>query len=314
MAECLLAPAATAGEQRAAAHALHALMLELAGLSEADLLDRPARVAGGLALGTRSAARCILDYVRTARFLLGVRRAIEQLGAGSRRPVQVLYAGCGPFAPLALPLTALLPEGAARFTLIDAHPAAAPVLSKLIQALGAEDWITAVVTTDGSQFQPASPPDLLIVETMQKALANEPQVALMQALLPGLAAGGLCVPERIDLIASLASLPHEFGPERDRHRRVLGTILTLEAARMQRGEAPQLGPLTLGVPDDLPASRELLVLTHVRVFGDLALGDYDSGISYPTVACDLGRLVAGAQVEFRYELAPDPHLTWTRLD
>jgi hypothetical protein len=66
---------------------------------------RKNKTPAGLAIDTRSAALCIFDMMRTRKFLLGIRDAIdEKLRIDPGQPVTILYAGTGPFATLLTPL------------------------------------------------------------------------------------------------------------------------------------------------------------------------------------------------------------------
>ena len=65
------------------------------------------QVKHGKGLSPECAGGCILDSVRTARYLQAGKAAIDAALEKFDAPVQVLYAGCGPFAPLMLPLLPL---------------------------------------------------------------------------------------------------------------------------------------------------------------------------------------------------------------
>ena len=80
---------------------------------------------------------------------------ILQLHANHREEVEVLYAGCGPFAPLFLPLTTALAPGLARFTLLDLHPRSVDVaITRLREKLGTYAKCVHTVTGLGYQWDP----------------------------------------------------------------------------------------------------------------------------------------------------------------
>lgn len=303
----LLDPLAAAGEQRAAAERLFELCCELAGLPRdgAGLADEPTRLSQGRALGPLSAARCLLDFKRTATFLQGLRAALDEARGRFGGPAEVLYAGCGPFAPLFLPLTSVLPEGAARFTLLDLHEQAVATLRRLVLACQAEPWLAEAHVADAFAFEPGRPAQVVVVESMQRALEHEPQVALMHHLAGRLAPGGLLLPEEIELSVALADLGCEFGSGVERVRTRLGSLLRVGSRARADGGPAAAASLRCRVPDGA-APGHALVLTHLRVHGPHALGDYDSGITYPMVLHGLGVLDPGCEFEVRWRGGPDP--------
>ncbi len=304
----LLDATAPLGEQRTAAEALFALCCELTGLrpDATDLGDEPTQLPEGRALGPLSAARCLLDFARTGAFLRGLRAAVELARAPGVGPVEVLYAGCGPFAPLFLPLTTVLPPGSARFTLLDLHPRSVALAARLVEACGAGPWLAGLHAADAFAFEPEQPVHVAVVETMQRGLEHEPQAALMARLAALLEPGGLLLPEEVELGVALADLGREFGPA-ERRREPLGTLLRLTRQTLAAGATPAEARLACVVPDAaLPGHA--LVLTRVRVFGRHALGDYDSGLTYPLVLHGLGLLDPGCAFEVRWRGGPDPQV------
>lgn len=303
----LLDPAAPAGEQRAAAQELFELCCALAGLPRdgAGLADEPAALPQGRALGPLSAARCLLDFARTAAFLQGLRAAVGSARERFGAPVEVFYAGCGPFAPLFLPLTTVLPAGSARFTLVDLHEQSVATVRRLAHACGAGPWLAEARAADAFAFEPRRRPHVAVVETMQRALEHEPQAALMGHLARLLAPGGLLLPEEIELSVALADLGRELGPGADRPRTPLGTLLRLQGQALAAGEPVPEARLRRRVPEGAPPGHAL-VLTRVRVHGCHALGDYDSGITYPLVLHALGVLDPGCEIEVGWRAGRDP--------
>lgn len=97
------------GRLRTAAIELQAIFSAIAGTEDisGDPEDTTETILEcGKALSPRDAARCIFQFGRTSQFLRGIRAAI--LEAQKRFPdqaIEILYAGCGPFASLAIALT-----------------------------------------------------------------------------------------------------------------------------------------------------------------------------------------------------------------
>ena len=118
---------------------LDRLFRDITGIREdtVDLRDRSdILVPAGSACSPLDAARCLLDVRRTAIYLRGVHGAIKE--AQLRFPkevIHVLYAGCGPFAPLCLPLFPLLAGQAVHFTLLDVHVRAVESVQAILAAL-----------------------------------------------------------------------------------------------------------------------------------------------------------------------------------
>jgi len=312
----LLDRAAGPADLHRAAHELYAVLAGLTGIRE-DSRDRaeiaPLRLDSGVALAPRDAAQSVLDFMRTARMLQGLEAAIAAARARFGPPVEVLYAGCGPFAPLCLPLAARLGPDAARFTLMDVHGRSVDLARVAAEALGLGDCVRGYLHADATVWtNPGPAPHVIVAEALERALEREPQVRIMANLAPQLAPGGLIVPERIAIEACLAEVSREVVPVGDpgpaRLRMPLGTVfvLTADSARAlaDGGSVPDvelaIGPLA---PD---APRDLILRTVVTAFGDVVLEEYESGITYPAFLLQAGRMRGGTRLRFRYDPGPDP--------
>jgi hypothetical protein len=303
-----------------AAHALYAVLAEITGISEATReraqLD-PIRLPGGVALSPRDAARSVLDFMRTARMLQGLEEAIAAARRQFGAPVEVLYAGCGPFAPLALPLASRLGPQEARFTLMDVHELSVAMARRTTDALGLGDSVRSCLHADATTWTSPAPLQVVVAEALERALEREPQVAILANLAPQLAPGGLIVPERIVVEACLADASREVLPVGDprpsRLRVPLGTVfaLTAESARTLRasGGVPEAVMSVGSIAPDGPA--DLVLRTVVTPFGGVVLEEYESGITYPAFVAQAGRMREGTRVRFRYEQGPDPRFRCT---
>jgi len=309
-------------ELRDAAVALHAGFGGHAGIDDREPTEADASetmLPSGKALSPLEASRCVGDYARTTRFLRGVHEVVEaRRSSGVEGPVEVLYAGCGPFAPLALPLATRFTPDQLRLTLVDVHQRSLDAVRRIVDAFGFGPWVREIVRADASRLRvpDASRFHVLVVETMQRGLEKEPQVAIAWNLLAQLAADAVLVPEVVTLRACLASLGAEAAAsvqprgERRPARTELGTLFELSAAAIRSWgsyppESPAcFPPVTVVVPRALRQGEHVVIATEVRIRGAIVLGDRDSGISYPTIVPWNAPLGPGDELRFRYELAP----------
>lgn len=327
-----------AEQMRAAAdmHALFSGITKVSDNSQNEEDRRETSSVGGTAISPRDAARCMFDYMRTINFLSGVRAAVIE--AQRRFPAQtihVLYAGCGPFAPLALPLTTEFTGDEVQFTLLDIHQRSLDAVRLIVEKLELSGFVRDYIRCDAASYQhprEADAPHIVVTETMQKALAKEPQVAITANLVPQLRAGGLLIPQQITLRACLADLSREMtlmdadaDPETisvpNRSRIELSAVfeLTAESSRQvggwqKEGDEDDAAlcspPVTLHVPQFVDEINALMILTEITIFDSIMLEDYDCGLSYPTVLEDVGRINGGEQIEFRYATGRHPGLRY----
>ncbi len=284
-------------------------------------------LACGTAISPIEAARCIRDYLRTAAFMGGLLAAVEE--ARNRfvaRPIHVIYAGCGPFATLAVPVARRLGPDEVRFTLIDAHRASLDSARRVLGALGLADSVRAYVEADAAEYEhDGAEVHVVVTETMGVALIGEPQVAVTRNLSRLLPAEGIFVPRRVTLDARLADIGLEQSAKARLHdaeretvtarmhaeRVPLGLVFELVAGPDQPAGVSLLPPRTIQVPRiDEPLWPVLF--TEIEVFPGLVLGEFESQLTTPYTLVDLGKLEGGEAVEFSYVVGPKPGPRYTR--
>lgn len=325
----------------AAAAGLYALCSSVTGIDEcsdhAGVSDAT-RLPSGEAISPRDAARCALDYRRTSKFLRGLYAAV--LEAQKRFPdgaVEILYAGCGPFAPLAVPLTSRFSSAEIKLTLLDVHKRSLDAARRVFQALGKSDYVRDYVQCDAASYKHDAPRavHVVVVEAMQAALEREPQVAITMNLAPQLCPGGIFLPERITVDCYLCDPAKEFpalppGVDveassspggRGKVRVNLGRVIELTAESRHHLLAPgdgrreaalALKPL-LNVPRDLDGEFGLMLSTAITVYDSVALDEYESGLTCPRILYDVGKVRGGKAIEFEYRLGDRPGFKYRSL-
>ncbi len=340
----LLSPQVDSDRQRAATIQLYSLFSSITGIAEDsthpdDLHE--AQLAGGKAIAPKDAATCILDYNRTSKFLRGTKAAI--LATQRRFPdttIEILYAGCGPFAPFAIPLTSQFSSSEIRFTLLDIHQRSLEAAQRLFQTLGLSAFVRDYVKGDATTYKHDAQKEIhvIITEAMQRALEKEPQAAITMNLAPQLCEGGIFIPESITIDACLCDLRTEFthlpaesggldslpdDPAARRLRMHLGRVLELTAESCRDlsargdtedpGDAAPFPKVVLTVPKNLDSELALMLSTSITVFDSIRLGDYESGLTCPAILHDVGKLPGGARLEFQYCVGAKPGFKYRLL-
>ncbi len=160
----------------------------------------PTNVDGGIALSSQHALDCLEDPFRTTRFLKAVHHAIlDCFDLFPSEKINILYAGCGPAAPLLIPLLGLFKPSQISITLLDLNLSSLSSVSILIEEFGLQEYIRDSVQADATtyRFPKQIPLHLVVTETMDKGLTKEPQVRITQNLASQIIPKGILIPEEI---------------------------------------------------------------------------------------------------------------------
>ena len=235
-----------------------------------------------MAIGTRRAALCLREYLRTKNFVKGLMDAIDDELKTSAGPIVVCYAGTGPFATLALPVMASYTPAEVQFILMEVNEASHQMMKQVIQNLGMAAYVREYLQEDAStvKLSHAKDIDILVTETMQRALYKEQQVAITLNLMSQLREDTILIPEKIQL--DLVLLNHDAfrlrtdGTPESGYCRRLGNLFSISKLDIDKHQyKPKLerteAKLT-EVPIDLQANySDLAIFTEIQVYGNTVL-------------------------------------------
>jgi len=286
----LLSPEVSYNDIRMAVHALKDLFCNAAGFDETEeAKQQHIQTTGGQAISTYTAVLCITDMMRTRKFLLGIKEAVEErLKTYPGKAVTILYAGSGPFATLLTPLITVFNPEQLQMVLLEINPSSIHYLRKTIQQFGMENYIAGIEQADAIHYPVPDKyqPDILLSETMRPALQKEPQVSIVANLLPQCNRKPILIPESIKveacLMGNLAADPPALVP--------LQTLIDLDrASAMEIKEEPVIAKgIVTGIPEKPAALYTRIALTTtIKVFGDHIIGLQESGITLVNPVMDL---------------------------
>jgi hypothetical protein len=264
---------------------LYSIFSEITGITADNFNGEQIILPSGKAISPSSAAHCLLELRRTAIFLRGINKAIDKkLSEKSKQPIHILYAGSGPYATLVTPLLPLYSEIDLKVDLLDINEISLNAVSKLIGELGLNHFIDKTYLCDAATFRVEKKYDIVISETMQAALKKEPQVAIMQNLIPQMANNAIFIPEAITVSAALVSNGHwddekmirtgiEVFAQKD--------LLTIDKYNLEtdgfRNEIELIEPVG--------NCKKLELYTTITVFENEVLKDSDCSLTLPLKVC-----------------------------
>ncbi|PAM91692.1 hypothetical protein B4N84_27145 [Flavobacterium sp. IR1] len=285
--------------------------------------DNETAVKGGIALSSLGAADCVDDYLRTVFFIKGIYKALTQLCHDfPDRSINVLYAGCGPYATLMLPLLPLFNKERINAVLIDINAISIASMQKLVTLIGLDEYQIQLLEADAITY--TSPEnfsiDLAVSETMDYALTNEPQVAIVQNIAAQLPAHGILIPKeiRVDLMytffdqepylknavtevegyKTLQPYPHSVFVNR------LFTInkeLFSKTTPVYKFESD-----FYKLPDNFSNHPDVCVFTEIKIFDDVELKTAESYITNPYCVVSLYSLINNSALQLVYDFSAIP--------
>lgn len=281
-------------------------------------------VPGGIALSQSEAAVCTKDYLRTARYIKGIFHAIKELFYHfPNQKINILYAGCGPFATLLTPLLPLFRKEDITVILLDINEASVRSVKSLLSQLKLMDYITEIIQTNAITYQkPLSwPMHLLVSETMFRALTLEPQVAITANLLPQLIENGILIPEQISVDLSCSFFSNEpfyktngnITGKQQRDQQRIDTLFSIDksfAFFKSATKDHQFESAYYKVPADYDHYPDLCLYTTINIFKNIKLESAESFITNPYCITSISTIADHTFIKLIYNFKDVPNWTY----
>ncbi|QDW26083.1 class I SAM-dependent methyltransferase [Pedobacter sp. KBS0701] len=289
---------------------LHLLFAGVTGVKAGNITDKDIKLTYGTAVSTIKAAHCLKELERTRRFIRGINQAVNHLlNTMPGHTINILYAGCGPYAALLTPLTSKFTSAQINFILLDINTDSLDAAKMLYERLGLSDYVIDYVCTDATtyKFPDTIRIDMAISETMLNALRKEPQLAIMNNLIPQMHSEAIFIPENITVEAILTRWEEEYNhfviPDYQPKRIKAGLVYSTSREFL----LPQ--PVVLQVPTSETHNR-LDLFTEITIFGKEVLTTYNCSLTMPLAVCKLENHKKDVAVTFEYVMSDKPGFTY----
>ncbi|WP_340201112.1 hypothetical protein [Ascidiimonas sp. W6] len=312
-----------------AVQAFDALAMKTAGMQLEQQENRKNMYSKtGMALGTTWAAMCIKDIIRTKKFIKGIFEAIEFVKKHKKGPVTILYAGTGPFATLLLPVLATFTPQEVQCVLLEINTKSFVLMQQVIEELKFEKHVKAFENADATTYKinPDHEIDILLSETMQRALESEQQVPIVMNLMQQLRPEVIMIPECISLELGLMDIGQFLSQrastqEESYHKLGVFYKLTKEDIASWFAENKELKEvihftesvftITNG---SVSKFRELIVRTGITVFGDTKIEINESGLTTPLILEALPQKNNDFKVKIHYKVDKVPGIEYQVIE
>ncbi|WP_102796026.1 phytanoyl-CoA dioxygenase family protein [Bowmanella denitrificans] len=273
--------------------ALASLLGDITGISAHSDLGHTLgmNLKSGVALSPVQAAKCLTELMRTHSFMHAVARAVkDQLDRKGQ--VEIVYAGTGPYGLLMLPLLACLKDSRIQATLIDIHEENVQAVRAVVSHLNIASNIRSIEQEDATCWTPPSGRkfDIVLSETMNWMLNNEPQVMIFSHLVQYLRdEHSTLIPQKVVMDACLynAAESNQFRmgkrkePPQESRLGVVGCLDREAAGAIANGDRTLLNA-RITIPDPLPPDQTTLKFrTEIQIYQDLWLKDGQCSLNTP---------------------------------
>ena len=285
----------------------------------------------GMAISPQFAAMNLRDVIRTSKYLCAVKEAIDiSIKREKGKKIHILYPGCGPYGSLVLPILALYSPDQIKVTLIDVQQDSLNSVKKICEKTGLIDFIADIINTDAADYKhPQNDPiHIIVMECMLHALAREPQVSITKNLSSQLVKNGLIIPEKVIVSIYAVDPEKEFGSgyndvKNKKSRQYINDVFVLDknahklkVLKDANSDFHHIKAAEITLPENLNPSDPIMFFTKLKLFKNIFLNFYESGITHPLIIPGNDNLKNGDKLFFKYRINSYPEFYYEkkRLD
>ncbi|MNK64852.1 hypothetical protein D3C87_841360 [compost metagenome] len=289
--------------------------------------DNEIAVKGGVALSSSGAADCVDDYLRTVNFIKGIYKALNNLIVlFPDRNINILYAGCGPYATLILPLLPLFKKERISAILIDINASSIESVQKIISIIGFEDYNLELIEGDATTYiiPKNFEIDLAISETMHYALTREPQVAISRNIIRQLPQHAIFIPQEIKIDLAYTFFDYEPSLKMDingikGYKNMQPYIYNVFVDRLLTiNKEHFVGDLIVSkietdyytLPISFSNHPDICLFTEIKIFEDIELKTAESYITNPYCLVSIYGISNYTEIQFVYDYDEIPKWTY----
>lgn len=280
-------------------------------------------VNGGIALSSSGAADCVDDYLRTVSFLKGIYKALTKLLNDSpEKKINILYAGCGPYATLILPLLPLFDKERISAVLIDINASSLESVQKLVIAINLEEHNLQLIESNAIIYiiPENFNVDLAISETMHYALTSEPQVAISRNIIKQLPSHAIFIPQEIRINLAYTFFDYEPYLRMDinevkgykkmqpySHKVFVDRLFTINKEHFDReNHTSKIESSFYALPDIFENYPDVCLFTEITIYEDVELKTAESYITNPYCLVSLYGIKDYSEIQLVYDFCDIP--------
>ena len=319
IARSIVNPESSFGELFGAIQDLGVLLSEASGLNLQDASQKfDVQTEDGVAIGPHRAAICMNDLLRTCNYIKGLYAAIlASKGKNKNQTIKVIYAGCGPFATLAIPIMALFQSDEVQFNLLDVVEGSYKYAKQTINKLNLDAYVSNIECLDASKYQIEEEVfDVLLVECMGPALKKEAQVAITLNLAPQIHKDGIIIPESVNVDFGFIELEENQKrmlnqPYDENYIVKVENLICLDkvfATNNTEDSKVLIGKEIETSELNLNAGHKAALITSIKVFGEIGLKIWDCALTQPVYIKEIeaADFEDYESIQFAYKLGKNP--------